>query len=71
MGGCSTPISGLAEIKDDTIYFTGNILSPDGKIKVEVEKVVSPDDADQIGVIAARELLINGGKQIADTIQYA
>jgi len=33
MGGCSTPISALAEIKNDTVYFKGNIFSLDGKEK--------------------------------------
>ena len=37
LGGCSTPISALAQIKEDSIIFKGNILSVDGKEKVEVE----------------------------------
>ncbi|MEJ7822786.1 MAG: hydroxymethylbilane synthase, partial [Chitinophagaceae bacterium] len=31
LGGCSTPISALAEVKNDKIIFKGNICSPDGK----------------------------------------
>ncbi|HEY0041100.1 MAG TPA: hydroxymethylbilane synthase, partial [Flavisolibacter sp.] len=30
MGGCSTPISALAEIDGNTVSFRGNICSPDG-----------------------------------------
>ncbi len=37
LGGCSTPISALAQVKNDSIIFKGNILSVDGKEKVEVE----------------------------------
>ncbi|WP_315819881.1 hypothetical protein [Paraflavitalea speifideaquila] len=38
LGGCSTPISALAEIKHEQIYFQGNILSIDGQQKVSIEK---------------------------------
>jgi hydroxymethylbilane synthase len=34
LGGCSTPISALAEIEDGELYFIGNVLSPDGRSKV-------------------------------------
>jgi hydroxymethylbilane synthase len=40
LGGCSTPISALAEIKDSQVHFKGNILSLDGRKKVEIEKIV-------------------------------
>ena len=71
MGGCSTPIAALAEIKNDEIVFKGNILSLDGKEKVEVNKNVSLDEADNLGKRAAEELLNNGGKKIADSIRNA
>ncbi len=29
LGGCSTPISALAEVKDEKIYFLGNICTPE------------------------------------------
>ncbi|MEO5996943.1 MAG: hydroxymethylbilane synthase [Chitinophagaceae bacterium] len=71
LGGCSTPISALAEIRDEKVFFKGNILSPDGKNKAEIEKVIAMEQAEETGVQAAKELLINGGQQIADNIQYA
>jgi hydroxymethylbilane synthase len=71
LGGCSTPISALAEIINGSICFRGNILSPDGKNKVAVEKMVAVKDAGETGINAAKELLIMGGQQIADKIQYA
>ena len=40
LGGCSTPISALAVIENGTLIFKGNICSPDGKKKIEVEKEV-------------------------------
>ena len=70
-GGCSTPISALAEIEDDELYFSGSILSLDGTRKVEVEKILPADMVTNIGRDAAEELLENGGKEIADSIRNA
>ena len=59
LGGCSTPISALAIIKKDRIIFKGNICSIDGKKKFEIKKEVSRVNSDDMGEIAARELLEN------------
>jgi hydroxymethylbilane synthase len=59
LGGCSTPISALAVIENDTIIFKGNICSPDGKKKIEVEKTVTVKDSNESGTAAANELLKN------------
>lgn len=70
-GGCSTPISALAEIEEDELFFRGNIFSPDGIRKEEIEKIVPVEIASHIGKLAAEELLNNGGQQIADEIHNA
>ena len=57
LGGCSTPISALAEVKNDKIVFKGNICSVDGKEKIEIEKETSIKDSEQLGVNAANEIL--------------
>jgi hydroxymethylbilane synthase len=65
-GGCSTPISALAEIKEDRIFFRGNILSLNGAEKVEIEfDCALSDDEKDIGIKAARQLLEKGGDKIA------
>jgi hydroxymethylbilane synthase len=69
LGGCSTPISALAVVEDDQVFFKGNILSLDGQKKVEIEKSVSIIHAGTLGNEAALELLDNGGRQIADEIR--
>jgi hydroxymethylbilane synthase len=69
MGGCSTPISGLAEIKDGSVVFKGNILSVDGKEKAAVEQTKPLNESDQLGYHAASQILANGGKSIAETIR--
>jgi hydroxymethylbilane synthase len=71
LGGCSTPISALAEVKNDTVIFKGNILSVDGKEKVEVEKIVPVTGAADLGKTAAEYLLAHGGQKIADDIRNA
>lgn len=58
-GGCSTPISGLAVIKDDKIIFKGNICSTHGKQIIEIEKEAAYKDAVELGFKAGNELLQN------------
>lgn len=69
LGGCSTPISALAVVEGGQIIFRGNILSLDGSKKAEIQKVVSLEQADALGNAAAKELLANGGQEIADDIR--
>ncbi len=69
LGGCSTPISALAQIEDDHIHFKGNILSVDGKQKVDIEKTIAKNEARDWGSQLANELLNNGGQAIADGIR--
>jgi hydroxymethylbilane synthase len=71
LGGCSTPISALAEVKGNEIFFRGNILSVDGKEKVEVEKTVTLKESINLGETAAEELLNKGADKIADAIRNA
>jgi hydroxymethylbilane synthase len=71
MGGCSTPISALAEIKNDAVHFKGNIFSLDGKEFIETEKIVAVSDGDYLGVDAAKELLNKGADKITAAIRNA
>ncbi|WP_207512182.1 hydroxymethylbilane synthase [Longitalea luteola] len=71
LGGCSTPISALASIVNDEVHFEGNILSLDGKEKASIEKTVAINNSNDLGVIAAKEMLENGGQVIADKIRNA
>lgn len=71
LGGCSTPISALAEMKDDDIHFRGNILSLDGKEKAEFEAIETIWESGDLGFYAAQDILKNGGQQIADSIRNA
>lgn len=68
LGGCSTPISALAQYDNNEIYFQGNILTVDGKEKVEIEKYIPVNDISKAGIVLAHQLLENGGREIAATI---
>lgn len=69
LGGCSTPISALAEIEDGDVYFSGQLMSPDGRRQVSIEKILPVEIAAGIGREAAEELLERGGQEIADSIR--
>lgn len=71
LGGCSTPISALAVIENEHVIFRGNILSVDGKQKVEIEKKINRKDALLSGYEVADEILNNGGKPIIEGIHAA
>jgi len=69
MGGCSTPISALAEREGDVISFRGNILSLNGKQKKEISRKIAIKDAAKAGTIAAEALLQDGGQEILNAIR--
>ncbi|HVS97376.1 MAG TPA: hydroxymethylbilane synthase [Puia sp.] len=71
LGGCSTPISALAEIEDGEVFFRGQLLSLDGRHKMEIEKILPFEKADGIGRTAALELLEEGGRAIVESIRAA
>ncbi len=72
MGGCSTPISALAQVKNDNVEFEGNICTPDGKTKTEIKKEFSLENASTAGICLANELLQQpSASKIVQDIHYA
>jgi hydroxymethylbilane synthase len=71
LGGCSTPISALAQLREGNVYFRGNILTVDGKQKIEIEKNIPLNNSDDAGSSAANELLQMGADTIVNAIQHA
>jgi hydroxymethylbilane synthase len=69
LGGCSTPISALAEIKNGDVIFNGNVVSPDGKQKAEIKKTIALADSANLGMTAAKEILLEGGNVIVERIR--
>ena len=72
LGGCSTPISALAVFESDKIVFRGNICSTDGKEMFDIHKEIDIENADDLGIISAKELLQNEeAKKIIYSIRNA
>jgi hydroxymethylbilane synthase len=57
MGGCSTPISALAQVKEGKVLFRGNICSKDGRLKSETSSEIEIENAATAGVRLANEIL--------------
>lgn len=69
LGGCSTPISALVTQKGDELVLEGNILTPDGKEKIEVVRSAPVAKSYSLGVDAAFEILDNGGDKLMEVIR--
>lgn len=69
MGGCSTPISALAEVNESKVVFQGNVVSPDGKQKVDVTMQMPIIEAETLGLMAADKILAEGGLKIIHEIR--
>lgn len=69
MGGCSTPVSALAQVEKNKLKFSGNIIALDGSEILEIEKEVDLRDATEVGIGCAQELLANGADKIVEQIR--
>ena len=70
-GGCTAPIGAIATYNEmeDTIHFKGILLSIDGKVKIEIEKVVAISEWKKLGFNCAQEILKNGGNELMGEIK--
>jgi hydroxymethylbilane synthase len=71
LGGCSTPISAIAQVRNDEVYFAGNILSVDGRHKATLEERLPITEAAGWGKRLAEKILNKGGRAIAESIRNA
>jgi hydroxymethylbilane synthase len=69
LGGCSTPISALAQIENDYVVLKGNILSPDGTKIATIEGNTSVYESGDLGVRAAVDILRRGGQEIVTMLR--
>lgn len=63
-GGCQVPIGSYAEIINDEIWLRALVGAPDGSVMVRGERRGSPEQAEQMGISLAEELLENGARAI-------
>ncbi|UPK68890.1 hydroxymethylbilane synthase [Chitinophaga filiformis] len=71
MGGCTTPISAYATISNDTVHFSGELCSLDGRQLFTVTEQAPLQDAGLIGKTAAEKILAQGGDKIVAQIRDA
>lgn len=69
LGGCTTPISALAKVENGQLQFVGQLMSLDGKEKIEVCKIVPIAEAENIGIETGKEVLESGGHSIIKKIK--
>ena len=67
-GGCQVPIGAYAEIEGDTLNLRGLVGNPDGSQVIEASTSGNKNDAEQLGVALAEELLSKGAKTILDAV---
>jgi hydroxymethylbilane synthase len=68
-GGCTAPVSALTLVHDANLHFRGQVLSPDGRACIEVEKTVEPDAANSLGEQMANDCLAKGAAEILAEIR--
>jgi hydroxymethylbilane synthase len=73
MGGCTAPISAHAAIKNDWVYFRGQVLSLDGGQILEVKESISLESTAGAGFKLADYLIAKGAngmiRQIKEGLQ--
>ena len=67
-GGCQVPIAGFAEIQGDQLFMRGLVGAPDGSLLYRAERQGSFDQAEEIGVAIANDLLAQGADKILQAL---
>ena len=63
-GGCQVPIAGFAEIKANRLFMRGLVGSPDGTILYRARAEADLQNAEQVGIAVAEQLLAQGADRI-------
>lgn len=67
-GGCQVPIAGYAQILDGQLFVRGLVGDPDGSVLYRSERVGSLDQAENIGLLVAEDLLAQGADKILQAL---
>jgi len=63
-GGCTAPIGAYAYIKDGNVHFEGVLYSRDGQTKIDVTRVTSLKDSQNIADECIQEIFAKGGREV-------
>ncbi|MCZ4059632.1 hydroxymethylbilane synthase [Pantoea sp. LMR881] len=67
-GGCQVPIGSFAVLENDQLWLRGLVGAPDGSVIVSGERRGPRDQAEQMGVSLAEELLNGGARKILQDV---
>ena len=67
-GGCQVPIGSFALLEGDQLWLRGMVGAPDGSAMVSGERRGSRDQAEQMGISLAEELLDGGAREILQAV---
>lgn len=67
-GGCQVPIAGYAELSGHTLHLRGLVGRPDGRTIIQGAKTGAPQQAEEMGVALAEELLDKGADVILNEV---
>lgn len=70
-GGCTAPIGALARLENDTISFSGVLLSLDGRTQIVIDKQINSLLYQNFGELCAEYILENGGSDLMQSIKIA
>lgn len=63
-GGCQVPIGSYAELNNGELWLRALVGAPDGSVLVRGERRGNPQDAEEMGISLAEELLDKGAREI-------
>jgi len=67
-GGCQVPIAGFAELNKDTLFMRGLVGEPDGSNIISGDIAGKPEDAEELGMVLADDLLTRGAGDILERL---
>lgn len=63
-GGCQVPIAGYGLLNNDSIWLRGLVGRPDGSLMLRADITGKKDQAEQLGIQLAEDLLLQGADKI-------
>ncbi len=70
-GGCQVPIGGYANFSEGTLKLRGLVGSPDGKLILRATAINTAENAEQLGINVATQLLAQGAKAILEEVYHS
>jgi hydroxymethylbilane synthase len=67
-GGCQVPIAGFAQLLDGQIIMRGLVGNPDGSVLYRAESSGDSDQAEEIGIRIAEDLLAQGADKLLQAL---